>query len=112
MKKTQKQHRVRARLVLGNVFKAVKKLDENASPEAIASTVLDHIEDGDPDKVIRIGQIAKLVGLSTSEIKRRWKLENSDFPKPVELGGKGLTRRVGCRESEIRRWLRNRTRVR
>ena len=111
MKKTQKQHRVRARLVLGNVFKAVEKLDENASPEAVASTVLDHVEDGDPDRIVRIGQIAKLVGLSTSEIKRRWKLENSDFPKPVELGGKGATRRVGCRESEIRRWLRNRTRV-
>ncbi len=51
------------------------------------------------------------MGLSTSEIKRRWAMPNSDFPKPVELGGKGATRRVGCRESEIRRWLRNRTRV-
>ena len=111
MKKTQKQHRVRARLVLGNVFKAVKKLDDGASPEAIASTVLDHIEDGDPDKVIRIGKIAELVGLSTSEIKRRWKMPNSDFPKPVELGGTGKTRRVGCREAEVRRWLRKRTRV-
>ena len=110
--KNKKQQRVRARLVLGNVFKAVEKLDDpDATKEAIASTVLDHIEDGDPDRIVRIGQIAKLVGLSTSEIKRRWNLPNSDFPKPVELGGTGVTRRVGCRLAEVRRWLRNRTRV-
>ncbi len=112
MKKTQKQRRARDRAVLIGAFELVRKLDENASPEAIASTVLDHIEDGDPDKVIRIGKIAELVGLSVSEIKRRWAMPNSDFPKPIELGGTGATRRVGCREAEVRRWLRNRTRVR
>ncbi len=112
MKKTQKQRRARDRAVLIGAFQLVRKLDDpDATVEAVASTAVDALEDGDPDRIVRIGQIAKLVGLSTSEIKRRWKLENSDFPKPVELGGKGLTRRVGCRESEIRRWLRDRTRV-
>lgn len=112
MKKTQKQRRARDRAVLIGAFELVRKLDDpEATVEATASTAVDALEDGDPDRIVRIGQIAKLVGLSTSEIKRRWKLENSDFPKPVELGGKGLTRRVGCRESEIRRWLRDRTRV-
>ncbi len=110
--KTKKQQRVRARAVLGGVFKLVDKIDDpDATVVATASTALDHIEDGDPDKVIRIGKIAELVGLSVSEIKRRWKMPNSDFPKPIELGGKGKTRRVGCREAEVRRWLRNRTRV-
>ncbi len=110
--KTKKQHRVRARAVLGGVFKLVDKLDDpNATKEALASTALDHIEDGDPDKVIRIGKIAELVGLSVSEIKRRWRIEGDSFPKPIELGGTGATRRVGCREAEVRRWLRNRTRV-
>ncbi len=111
--KDKKQQRVRARAVLGGAFKLVKKLDDpSATVEATASTALDHIEDGDPDKVIRIGKIAELVGLSVSEIKRRWAMPNSDFPKPIELGGTGATRRVGCREAEVRRWLRNRTRVR
>ncbi len=110
--KDKKQQRVRARAVLGGVFKLVDKIDDpNATVEATASTALDYLEDGDPDKVIRIGKISELVGLSVSEIKRRWKLPDSDFPKPVELGGTGATRRVGCYESEIRRWLRNRTRV-
>ena len=108
----EKQRRVRARAVLGGAFKLVDKLDDpDATVVAVASTTLDYIEDGDPDRIIRIGQIAKMVGLSTSEIKRRWKMEDSDFPKPIELGGTGPTRRVGCREAEVRRWLRDRTRV-
>ena len=113
MKKTQKQVRARDRAVLIGAFELVRKLDDpEATVEAMASTAVDALEDGDPDRIIRIGKIATLVGLSTSEIKRRWAMPNSDFPKPVELGGKGATRRVGCREAEIRRWLRNRTRVR
>ena len=112
MKKTQKQRRARDRAVLIGAFQLVRKLDDpDATVEATASTAVDALEDGDPDRIVRIGQIAKLVGLSTSEIKRRWRIKGDGVPKPVELGGKGATRRVGCREAEVRRWLRDRTRV-
>ena len=111
--KTKKQRRARDRAVLIGAFTLVKKLDDpKATVEAVASTAVDALEDGDPDKVIRIGKIAELVGLSISEIKRRWRIEGDSFPKPIELGGKGQGRRRGCREAEIRRWLRERTRVR
>ena len=91
----------------------MSKLDDpDATVESIASTAVDAIEDGDPDRIIRIGKIAKLVGLSESEIRRRWAIPDDGFPKPFELGGDGPKRRLGCRESEIRRWLRDRVRGR
>ncbi len=110
--KTKKQRRARDRAVLIGAFSLVSKLDAGASPEAVASTAVDAIEDGDLDRVIRIGKIADLVGLSESEIRRRWAIPDDGFPKPFELGGDGPKRRLGCREAEIRRWLRNRVRGR
>ena len=52
MKKTQKQHRARDRAVLIGAFKLVRKLDDpEATVEAMASTAVDELEDGDPDRI-------------------------------------------------------------
>lgn len=108
-----KTARVRARAVLrSDVFHLVKKLDDpDATVAAVASTVLDAVEDGDPDRIIRVGRVVELVGLSKSEIYRRLR-EGLDFPVPLDLGGTGRRRRVGWRESEVRAWLRQRVRAR
>ncbi len=76
--------------------------------EAVASTILDQIEDGDADKVIRVGRVAELVGVSVSEVRRRWAIEGDTLPKPFGLGGSGPKRRVGVLEADVRRWIRNR----
>ena len=110
-----KRGRVRARLVLGDAFKLVDKLDDpDATVEAVASAALDAVErarDEARDRVLRVGAASRLVGLSKTEIYRKVR-EGLDFPSPIELGGEGPRRRVGWRESEVREWLRRRARVR
>ena len=110
-----KRGRVRARLVLGDAFKLVDKLDDpDAAIEAVASTALDEIErvrDEVRDRVLRVGEVSRLVGLSKTEIYRKVR-EGLDFPAPIELGGEGPRRRVGWRESGVREWLRRRARAR
>ncbi len=55
MKKTQKQRRARDRAVLIGAFELVQKLDDpEATVEAMASTAVDALEDGDPDLIVRI----------------------------------------------------------
>ena len=110
--KTKKFTRVRARAVIADVFEFVDKLDAGDSAAALASTALDFVEqerDRQKDRVLRIGEVTRLVGLSKTEIYRRIR-EGNDFPSGIELGGEGARRRVGWWHSEIMDWLRQRSR--
>ena len=113
--KDPKKQRVRDRLVLGDTFKLVDKMDDpKATIESVASTAMDVIEkdrDQVKDRVLRVGEVANIVGLSKQEIYRRIRT-GKDFPTPIELGGEGPRRRVGWLRSEVMQWLRTRARAR
>ena len=51
------------------------------------------------DRILRIGEVSTVTGLSRSTIYRR--MAEGQFPQSVKLG-KG---RVGWRESEVQEWL-------
>ncbi len=57
------------------------------------------------DRLLRLGEIKKLVGLSTSTIERQYR--KSDFPKPVKV----THRTNGWRVSEIEAWIASRKHV-
>jgi predicted DNA-binding transcriptional regulator AlpA len=104
-----KKTRVRAKAVLNDTFQLVKKLDDtDATVEAMASTAVEEViqaREEAKDKVLRVNEVAAMVGLSSSEIYRRLR-EGGNFPKQLNLGGDGPTSRKGWLESEIRAWLR------
>jgi prophage regulatory protein len=52
-----------------------------------------------PDRLIRIRDVAYLVGMSKATIYR--KLKSGDFPSPVKVGGPS----VRWRESSIAAWI-------
>ena len=110
----KKRSAVRARLVIGEEWSLVKKLDDpDATLEMIASTAKDAIErarDEGGERILKISEVVRMIGFSKSEIYRR--LDNGgDIPRPIDLGGRGPRRRVGWRLSEIRSWLRARPRT-
>lgn len=112
---SSKKMRVRAKAVLNDTFQLVHKLDDpDVTVEAMASTAVEEVilaRDEAKDRVIRMKEVAKIVGLSRSEIYRRLR-EGGDFPAPLNLGGDGPTSRKGWLESEIRVWLRALARAR
>lgn len=52
-----------------------------------------------PDRILRLPEVSRRVGLSRSAIYRR--IPDGGFPAPVDLGG-GM---VGWRESVINTWI-------
>lgn len=110
---TDKRTRVRSRATLGEVFKLRDKLDDGASIDAIASTALDLIEeakDKGNEKIIRMTELEKMLGISKQAIYAR--IRRGTFPKPVPLGGIGNTRRVGWLMSEVKGWLKEQAKSR
>ena len=105
-----KRKRVRARVSLvGPVFQPIlDRLDAGASPEAIASTIVD-IVDADEDRLLRLPEVMAMSGLGRGTIYR--KMECGTFPRSVSLGGTGRRPRVGWHLREVRAWLRKRTRI-
>ncbi len=106
---TTKKQRVRARAVLNDVFKVAEKLDEGASPEALASTVIDYLEQerGEADEtLLKMSQLNDITGMSRQAIHAR--VKKGTFPKPIDLGGEGPGHRVAWKKSEIIAWLRER----
>ena len=54
------------------------------------------------ERIIRIDELTRKVGLSRTTIWRR--VKDNDLPRPIRLGGAN-TSAVGWRLSEIERWL-------
>ncbi len=117
---TTKKQRVRARAVLSDVFELTGKLDEGASPEAMASTAIDRIEreraeaknrlDETGDRLVKMSDLRDLIGLSRQAIYKR--IRRGTFPKPIDLGGEGPGHRVAWKMSEITAWLQERAAAR
>jgi prophage regulatory protein len=61
------------------------------------------------EAILRLPDVAQRVGLSRSSIYARLADADSDFPRPVQLGGEG-SRAIGFFEREIDEWLANRPR--
>lgn len=110
--KDKKLTPVRARSVLiGEVFKpagkVTEKMDEGELTGATASTVLDVIEeakDVGKDRMLRVAEVVKMVGLSKTIIYRR--ITAKTFPAPLPLKGMGHANAVGWRKSKIMKWIR------
>ncbi len=105
---TREMKRVRARLILmGDMFKPiVEALDSGASPEAIASIIVD-IVDADEDRLIRMREVVYLTGLSRPSVIRKADNPKDDFPSAMRLG---ISAR-GWHLWEVRSWLRTRART-
>ena len=109
-KKTDKWTRARAKAVMIGDFRMAEVLDQNPNHEGVAavvSTAVAGIEDRQrqaEERLLKIGEVSRLAGLSKTEIHRRVR-ESSDFPRPYESGGVGQTRRLQWRHSDIMEWI-------
>ena len=54
------------------------------------------------DRILRLEEVTRTVGLSKSTILRR--IRHGQFPRPVRLGGPD-TQAVGWRHSEVMKWV-------
>ena len=54
------------------------------------------------EKILRIKDVAQVVGLGKTTIWQR--IREDQFPRPVKLGGPD-SRAVGWRQGDIERWL-------
>ena len=54
------------------------------------------------EKILRIKDVAQVVGLGKTTIWQR--IREGQFPRPVKLGGRD-SRAVGWRQGDIERWL-------
>ena len=107
---TQKQKRVRARVVLlGDTFRpVVDKLGPKASAKtvALASTMVDHIHQ-EPNRVVRMAEAKDLTGLSRSSLIRKAADPKDDFPAAIRVGKSSR----GWHLWEVLDWIRGRTRI-
>ena len=54
------------------------------------------------DRILRLDEVTRTVGLSKSTILRR--IRHGQFPRPVRLGAPD-TQAVGWRQSDVVKWL-------
>jgi len=110
----------RARMSSNSLMLSAEDLDNLAN--LLTTAVRTRVDGNDPPgkppasvRLLRIGELAKLVGLSRATIYTRLKpLEDGgapDFPSPVHLGASGRSP-VRWRSDEVERWIKTRPRSR
>ena len=59
------------------------------------------------ERLLRIGEVLRLTGMSKSTIHRKWR--SGEFPAPIKLFPD--SRLLGWRQSEISDWMKSRERA-